>query len=386
MRLNQKHILQFLLYSPRVYSGLDHLMVEITKQAAVNGYTNVCVYSDTMEHMPQLQQDIESAGGKVELVRSSNLLQDIWRLYRKYHPMVVNTHFINRAKLYTCIISWLYRTRNFTSFRSLLGNPVQYKQDKGTLKRLLLGIYYNIVAKCSLDVICVSNAIKEQYIQWNYGSSKNVCAMHNGIPFYQSCYEKDSLRHMLNLPDNTPIITNISAIEYIKGIDTILYAVAQLKNKGLEVLFVHVGGLRSNTIEQQQYADSLKQMAVELGVEDNVIWLGRRSDVQDILPMADVYVHPSRSEGLGSALLEASVAGLPLVGSRVGGIPEIVQHQVNGLLVDADDAEQLADAIEQVLSSKHNYGEQAKRMVYQHFDQTKQAHKLMKLYNITKTK
>lgn len=386
MRLNQKHILQFLLYSPRVYSGLDHLMVETTKMATTEGYTNVCVYTDTMEHMPQLQQDIENAGGKVELVRSSNLLQDIWRLYRKYHPMVVNTHFINRAKLYTCIISWLYRTRNFTSFRSLLGNPVQYKQDKGTLKRLLLGIYYDIVAKCSLDVICVSNAIKEQYIQWNYGSSKNVCAMHNGIPFHQSCYEKDSLRHMLNLPDNTPIITNISAIEYIKGIDTILYAVAQLKNKGLEVLFVHVGGLRSNTIEQQKYADSLKQMAVELGVEDNVIWLGRRSDVQDILPMADVYVHPSRSEGLGSALLEASVAGLPLVGSRVGGIPEIVQHQVNGLLVDADDAEQLADAIEQVLSSKHNYGEQAKRMVYQHFDQTKQAHKLMKLYNITKTK
>ena len=51
---------QILLYSPRVYSGLDHLMVEVTKQAAVNGYTNVCIYSDTMEHMPQLQRDIDA--------------------------------------------------------------------------------------------------------------------------------------------------------------------------------------------------------------------------------------------------------------------------------------------------------------------------------------
>ena len=384
--VKNKYILQFLLYSPRVYSGLDHLMVETTKIAADQGYTNVCVYTDTMEHMPQLQQDIESAGGKVELVRSSKLFRDIWRLYRKYHPVVINTHFVNKAKLYTCIISWLYRTRNIISFRSLLGDAEQYKKDKGVLKRFILGIYYYIVAKSSTNVICVSNAIKEQYIQWNYGSSKNVCAMHNGILFHQSCYHKETLRHMLNLPHDTPIVTNISAIEHIKGIDTILQSIALLKQRGVDILFAHIGGLRSNTEEQQQYANSLKQMAIELGVEDNVIWFGRRSDVQDILPMADVYVHPSRSEGLGSALLEASVAGLPLVGSRVGGIPEIVQHGVNGLLVDADNAEQLADAIEQVLTLKNNYGERARKMVYQQFNQTKQAHKLLNLYNIIKTK
>ena len=94
----KKNVLQFLIYSPRVYSGLDHLMVEVTKQAVVNGYTTVCIYSDTMEYMPQLQRDIENAGGKVELVRSSKLFRDIWRLYRKYHPVVINTHFVNKAK------------------------------------------------------------------------------------------------------------------------------------------------------------------------------------------------------------------------------------------------------------------------------------------------
>ena len=188
---------------------------------------------------------------------------------------------------------------------------------------------------------------------------------------------------MLNLPYDTPIVTNISAIEHIKGIDTILQSIALLKQRGVDILFAHIGGLRSNTEEQQQYADLLKQMVVDLDIKDNVVWLGRRTDVQDILPMADIYVHPSRSEGLGSALLEASVAGLPLVGSRVGGIPEIVQHGVNGLLVDADNAEQLADAIEQVLTLKNNYGERARKMVYQHFDQMKQARKLLNLYNIT---
>ena len=70
------------------------------------------------------------------------------------------------------------------------------------------------------------------------------------------------------------------------------------------------------------------------------------------------------------------------MGSRVGGIPEIVQHNVNGLLINADNTEQLADAIEQVLMTKHTYGEKAREMVYQTFDQTMQAHKLLNLYNV----
>lgn len=387
MRLKQKYILQFLLYSPRVYSGLDHLMVETTKIAADQGYTNVCVYTDTMEHMPQLQQDIDSAGGKVELVRSSKLLRDIWRLYRKYRPTVVDTHFMNKVKLWTCIFSLLFGTTQYTHVHSLLGDDIgNYIQQKGWIKRTLLGIYYWLLTKLNRQVICISQAITDQYRLWSYGRCNNVLTLYIGTLLVTPRYTQDKARTILKLPHDRTIMTNISAIEHIKGIDMILQSIALLKQRGVDILFAHIGGLRSNTVEQQQYANSLKQMAIELGVEDNVIWLGRRNDVQDILPMADVYVHPSRSEGLGSALLEASVAGLPLVGSRVGGIPEIVQHQVNGLLVEADNAEQFADAIEQMLTSKNNYGEQARKMVYQQFNQTKQAHKLMNLYNIIKTK
>ena len=382
-RDTSKVILQILLGSPRVYSGLDHLMVEVTKQATTNGYTNVCVYTDTMEHMPQLQSDIENAGGIVELVRSSNLLSDIWTLYRKYHPVIVDTHFINKVKLWTCIFSLVFGVKHYTHMHSLLGEDIhEYVKKKGHINRILLGMYYWTMTKLSQRVFCISQAITQQYRKWSYGACTNVETLYIGTQLITPSYAREDARKLLQLPCDRTIITNISAIEHIKGIDTILQAVALLRQREIEVFFAHIGGLRSNTLEQQQYADSLKQLAVELGIEDNVVWLGRRSDVQDILPMADVYVHPSRSEGLGSVLLEASVAGLPLVGSRVGGIPEIVQHNVNGMLVEADNAEQLADAIEQVLTSKNNYGEQARKMVYQHFDQMKQASKLLNLYNI----
>lgn len=382
-RDTSKVILQILLGSPRVYSGLDHLMVEVTKQAVVNGYTTVCIYSDTMEYMPQLQKDIEAAGGVVELVRTSNLLRDIWTLYKKYRPVVVDTHFVNKVKLWTCVLSLLFGAKHYTHMHSLLGDDIQeYTEKKGYVKRILLGMYYWILVKLSQRVFCISQAITQQYRKWSYGACANVETLYIGTQLTNPKYLQNEARDLLHLPLNKTIITNISAIEHIKGVDTILQAVALLKRRGIEVIFAHIGGLRSNTQEQQQYADSLKQMVVDLDIKDNVIWLGRRTDVQDILPMADIYVHPSRSEGLGSVLLEASVASLSLVGSIVGGIPEIIQHNVNGLLINAEDTKQLADAIEQVLTSKNNYGEQARKMVYQYFDQMKQASKLLNLYNI----
>ena len=377
-------IFQILLYSPRVYSGLDHLMVEVTKQATANGYTNVCVYTDTMEHMPQLQSDIENAGGIVELVRSSNLLRDIWTLYRKYHPVIVDTHFIDKVKLWTCVLSLLFGAKHYTHMHSLLGEDIhEYVKKKGYIKRILLGMHYWSMTKLSQRIFCISQAIAQQYREWSYGACTNVETLYIGTQLITPSYAREDARKLLQLPCDRTIITNISAIEHIKGIDTILQAVALLRQREIEVVFAHIGGLRSNTLEQQQYADSLKQLAVELGVENNVIWLGLRSDVQDILPMADVYIHPSRSEGLGSVLLEASVAGLPLVGSRVGGIPEIVHDGMNGLLIDTGNPLQLADAIEQVLLKKQSYGEQAKKLVWQIFDQIKQARKLLNLYNIS---
>ena len=326
------YILEFLLYCPRVYSGLDRLMVELTRQTG-QGYKVVCVYCDTMENMPQIQTDIEANGGIVEIVSGASERQrkDIWRLYKKYHPILVDTHFQNRAKIQTCICSALYGAKQFTHVHSLLGEVSSYQAERGSAKRVLLGVYYGMLTVFSKKVLCISEAIHRQYMAWSYGRCQNVETLYIGTPLGTPKYTRQTVRALLRLPQETQIITNISAIEYIKGIDLIIKAVALLKQKGIMVLFVHIGGLRADTQEQKDYAASLFRLVKELGVEQQVIWLGKRNDVQDILPMANVYVHPSRSEGLGSVLLEASVAGLPLVGTNVGGIPEVERRSNGGL-------------------------------------------------------
>lgn len=393
MQTNHSHyIIEFLLWSPTVYSGLDHLMVEICKIARANNKQIVCVYCETMENMPALGQDIINAGGIVELVSGDTrqMLRDIRAIYRKYRPEVVNTHFVHPAKLYTSWLSFCYGAKHFTHVHSLMGNVHQYQKEKGMLKRCAVGIYYWLQKRMSKQVFCVSKVAKEQYQTWGYGNCRNVQVLHLGTQLKTPAYTQKQAREQLHLPKDKTIIANVSAIEPIKGIDIIINALALLKQQGKEIVFVHIGGLRSNTKEERQYADSLRQLAIALGVDSQIFWLGKRNDVQDILPLADIYVHPSRSEGLPSALLEAAVSGLPLIGTRVGGIPEMVVDKKTGILIAplSDDsmaaiqqtATELSKAIEHTLADKERYCQNAKEYVYVHFNQIEQAKQLWQVY------
>jgi len=85
----------------------------------------------------------------------------------------------------------------------------------------------------------------------------------------------------------------------------------------------------------------LEIRAAKLGIKDRVIFTGRLANVQCVLNIADVAILPSRNEGLPFALLEAMASGLPVVASRVGGIPELVQDNISGLLIEPADGQQL---------------------------------------------
>ncbi|MGH7261068.1 MAG: glycosyltransferase, partial [Nitrospiraceae bacterium] len=95
--------------------------------------------------------------------------------------------------------------------------------------------------------------------------------------------------------------------------------------------------------------DDLERLARERGMADAVRLLGVRTDVPDCLAGMDIFVQPSLNEGMGRALVEAMAAGRPVVASRVGGIPTVVQDRKTGLLVPPDDPAALARAIEELL-------------------------------------
>jgi len=121
-----------------------------------------------------------------------------------------------------------------------------------------------------------------------------------------------------------------------KGVDVLLRALALLESRHWHLTIVGAG----------PELERLRELALELGLGGRVELLGLRNDLEQLLAAADLFVHPARwQEAFGLAVAEAMACGLPIVASRVGALPELVEDQVNGILVEPGQPAALAEAI-----------------------------------------
>lgn len=149
-------------------------------------------------------------------------------------------------------------------------------------------------------------------------------------------------RARLGLAADAWVLAAVGALEARKGHTVLLDALAPLAVPSLVVVCAGEGGER----------DALTARTAALGLGATVRWLGRVNDVAALLAAADVLVMPSRHEGLGVAALEAMAAGLPVIASRVGGLPEAVADGETGLLVPPGDPAALAAAIARLAADR----------------------------------
>ncbi len=139
-----------------------------------------------------------------------------------------------------------------------------------------------------------------------------------------------------------PLLLTVARLVRRKGLDLLLDALAGLSREGppAELWIAGEGPERG----------ALEKRSRDRGLADRVRFLGQRRDVPDLLAASDVFVLPSRREGLGVAALEAMAAGRPVVASRVGGLGEVVGHEGTGLLVPPEDPAALRDALARLLN------------------------------------
>jgi glycosyltransferase involved in cell wall biosynthesis len=170
------------------------------------------------------------------------------------------------------------------------------------------------------------------------------------------------VRRDLGLPEAAPLLGLVGRLDHWgKGHRELFAAMASLKERYLLHALIIGGGRRESEV---------RQAAASLGLEDAVHFLGPRRDIPDLLHALDIFVLPSHSEGVSLALLEAMAAGLPVVATAVGGLPEVVTDGVTGLLVSPKDPEALADALARLLSDPAwaaQLGQNARRHVRENF-------------------
>jgi glycosyltransferase involved in cell wall biosynthesis len=157
---------------------------------------------------------------------------------------------------------------------------------------------------------------------------------------------RGQLKAQLGLPSGEPVVALTGQIAEVKGIWDFVDAMHLLHERRSPCAFAVLGDdLKGHGALRVE----MERRVAELGLRDRVTFLGFRSNAPALIPAFDVVAVPSHVEPLGNATLEAMAAGVPVVGSRVGGIPEMVVHGQTGLLVPPRDPASLADAIDRIV-------------------------------------
>lgn len=216
------------------------------------------------------------------------------------------------------------------------------------------------------QVITVSRFLQIELRRWGI-SSERISVSPNGVELTrQGMAAGASARLELGLDPGDPVVGSVGRLEPAKGHNYLLDALARLSERWPRLQCVLVGEGRLQA--------ELTQMTKQLGLAGRVLFTGFRSDVMRLMEAFDVFALPSLTEGIPYALLEACASARPIVASRVGGVPEVIQDGRSGCLVAPADAAQLAAAIDGLLGDRQGaerLGRQAELDVTRDFSMTR---------------
>jgi glycosyltransferase involved in cell wall biosynthesis len=204
---------------------------------------------------------------------------------------------------------------------------------------------YRIASRHANRIVCVAEFVKSNMI--SHGLSERMLVVcHNGIdPMSSASDARVHLKNEFGFAPEDLVIATASRLAWTKGIEYLLQAAASVLHKLPEARFLIMG--------DGPERKALQDKAHRLGIFERVAFTGYRPDVPALLDIVDVFACPSIQEGFPFSVLEAMRAGKPVVATRTGGIPELVRHGVDGVLIDVGDVRGLAEAITQLLVDSH---------------------------------
>jgi L-malate glycosyltransferase len=197
--------------------------------------------------------------------------------------------------------------------------------------------------RTAAKIVCISRSIATQMQEWGVPAHQ-LTVIPDAIPLPAAPPRVQELRSALSAPDHRRIVGCIGALTAEKDHATFLRAAREVAARNPDVHFVVIG--------EGDLKDELLRLRADLGLEGKVQFAGFIPHAEEYIGAFDVFVLCSRSEGLGSILLDAFASNVPVVATAVGGVPELVSDDATGLLVPAGEPSLLAAAIERLLSDR----------------------------------
>jgi glycosyltransferase involved in cell wall biosynthesis len=279
---------------------------------------------------------IEGFGRRVSLGGDVKVLLSLIKEIRNFKPHVIHTHtakagFLGRI---ASILSLHPSIRVHTFHGHLLNGYF------GSFKRILVVLAEKILAIFTHQLLAVGDKVRQDLLAVGVGKSEKFGLMPPGLEIGKIPNKKDS-QEFYGLSQQAIQCAFIGRITQIKRPDRFLDAVSEIKRRGVPIEFLMAGD-----------GELLQNCRERIAHEDlRVKVLGWQSNIEQVLSAADVVVLTSDNEGTPLSLIQAGMAGLPVVTTRVGSVPEVVLEGVTGIITSLD-VQEIAGALEKLASSK----------------------------------
>ena len=179
------------------------------------------------------------------------------------------------------------------------------------------------------------------------------------------------------------VVSNVGRLDWWKGQDVFLRALAERAPQQPDLVALVIGAADSSSVSQR-YRHRLEGMVADLGLSERVVFTGYRTDVADLMATSDVVVHSaSEPEPFGRVVVEAMLAGRPVVATGAGGVLDIIEDQATGLLVPPGDAAAMAHALEQLAQDPdraRKMGRRAQQRARERFSTDRHAAQIQRIY------
>ena len=330
-----------------IRGGAEHNTLLSVKGLAELGYDVSLAAGPSDKKEGDIELDVRQAGIKLRvfhnLVREISPLNDLMAFFglylfiKKERFDIVHTHvskagILGRWAAKLAGVPFIFHTTHGNYFYGYF-NP---------LLTCFFIILERMTALITDKMITLTEVEQSQYLEQKIGKPSQYTTIHSGIDLNQFNPENikgnhKDLRRVLGLHEDDFVVGSVGRIAPIKGHEYLIQAAPSIVKKIPRAKFLIVGD------GPMRY--EMEALATQLGLDEQVFFLGMREDVPELLSIMDAFVLPSRNEGMGRALVEAMAMGLPCVATSVGGVPEVVTDGETGLLVPAEEPKALAEAI-----------------------------------------
>ena len=235
--------------------------------------------------------------------------------------------------------------------------------------------------------ICISNDVERKYNR-NHCIEKKTVIIHNGIDIkpYNYNFDNEVTRKDLGFKHEDILVCLVGRIVSWKGHEYFIKAIADIANKFPELKGIIVGNVQDDYFGSNRvYFKKLKSLIDKLNVKEKIVFTGFRKDVPRILSAMDIVVHASTTpEPFGLVIIEGMASGKPVVATGAGGVLDIIEDGVNGILVKCKDEKAISNAIYQLVSDKEKsikIGLEGQKKVYKNFRIENQIIAIQELYD-----